>query len=86
MGPVRYIFDRIDGKHFELELAEYAVEDDSKDYFPLSVGNRWVYRWLYYWPLDERYIFRDCYEVGAKRRNVYYIDHCGYAYNINAAS
>jgi hypothetical protein len=80
VGPVRYIFDRIDGKHFELELAEYAVKDESKDYFPLSVGNRWVYRWLYYWPLDERYIFRDCYEVGEKRRNVYYVDHCGYAY------
>lgn len=80
VGPVRYIFDRIDGERFELELAEYAVGDDRKDYFPLSVGNRWVYRWLYYWPLNERYIFRDRYEVGEKRRNVYYIDHCGYAY------
>lgn len=77
VGPVKFMFDRADGVHVHMELAEYSVEDESDDYFPLSVGNRWIYRWI---GLDERYVAKDCYEVPVQKDNVYYVDHYAYAY------
>jgi predicted DNA-binding protein YlxM (UPF0122 family) len=77
VGPVKFIFDRTDGVHVHMELAEYSIEDEGDDYFPLSVGNRWIYHWP---GLDERYIAKDHYEVAVQKDNVYYIDHYAYAY------
>ena len=77
VGPVKFTFDRADGVHAHIELTEYHVEDGGDDYFPLSVGNRWVY----WWPgLDERYVAKACYEVAFRKHSRYYIDHYSYAY------
>lgn len=77
VGPVKFIFDRADGVPVHIELTEYSVADGGDDYFPLSVGYKWVYRWT---GLDKRYISKDYYEVAVQKDNIYYLDHhaCSY--------
>ncbi|MDQ1316974.1 MAG: polymerase sigma factor [Candidatus Poribacteria bacterium] len=54
VGPVKFIFDTGDGVHIHIKLAEYEIKESPKsDYFPLSVGNKWTYRWC---GIDERYV------------------------------
>lgn len=77
VGPVKFVFDKADGVPVHIELTEYSVEDGRDDYFPLSVGNKWVYRWT---GLDERYISRDYHEVAVQKSNIYYLDHHAYSY------
>ena len=77
MGPVKFIFDTGDGVHIHIELAKYSVKDGGSDYFPLSVGNRWIYRWC---GIDERYVTKEYYEVAGERDRLCYIDHYAYAY------
>ncbi|MFC1713810.1 sigma-70 family RNA polymerase sigma factor [Candidatus Poribacteria bacterium] len=77
VGPVKLIFNRADGITAHIELTEYSVEDVGDDYFPLSVGNKWTYRWI---GLDERYISKDYYEVAVQKGNIYYLDHHAYSY------
>ena len=76
VGPVRF-FDTALGVHVHIELAEYSVKDGGEDYFPLSLGNRWVYRWR---DVDERYVTKSSYEVSVQKNDMYYIDHYAYAY------
>lgn len=77
VGLVKFVFDRAGGVYVHIELAEYSVEGGRGDYFPLSVGNRWVYRWC---DVDERYVAKSSYEVSVQKDNRYYIDHYAYAY------
>jgi RNA polymerase sigma factor (sigma-70 family) len=77
VGPVKLVYNHANGNVTEVELEEYSVVDESDSYFPLSIGNRWVY---YYPSLDQRYVTKDCYEVAVQKGNVYYIDHYGYSY------
>lgn len=77
IGVVKLIFGRANGIYTHAELAEYHIEEESNDYFPLSVGNRWVYCCP---ELDERYIARDSYMVAVQKEDRYYIDHYGYIY------
>ena len=76
VGPVRF-FDTALGVHVNMELTECSVKDGVEDYFPLSLGNRWVYRWC---DVDERYVNKSSYEVTVQKDNRYYIDHYAYAY------
>ena len=77
VGPVKIIFDREDGVHVDMELAEYYVEDGGDDYFPLSIGNRWIY---HSHCAHEGYITKDCCEIAARSGDVYYIDNYAYVY------
>ena len=78
VGPVKLIFDTGDGVHIHIELAEYEIKESQKsDYFPLSVGNKWTYRWC---GIDERYVNKCYYEVAGNNGNIYYLDHYAYAY------
>jgi RNA polymerase sigma-70 factor (ECF subfamily) len=77
VGPVKVIFDREDGIHVDMELAEYYVEDGGDDYFPLSIGNRWIY---HSHCKQEGYITKDCCEVATRSDDVYYIDNYSYVY------
>jgi RNA polymerase sigma-70 factor (ECF subfamily) len=77
VGPVKLIFDREDGVHVDMELAEYTVRNGGGDYFPLSIGNRWIY---HSHCAHEGYITRDCCEVAARSGDVYYIDNYAYVY------
>lgn len=77
VGPIKFIFDRADGVHLDMELSEYHIEDGNSDYFPLEVGNKWLYRWC---GIDERYVTKCSYEVGYQDGNKYYLDHYAYAY------
>jgi RNA polymerase sigma-70 factor (ECF subfamily) len=77
VGPVKFLFDLVDGFRAHRELAEYHVEGGGDDYFPLSIGNRWIYRWP---GMDERYVAKEYYEVAFQKDSKYYIDHYTYAY------
>jgi len=77
VGPVKLIFDREDGIHVDMELAEYYVKDGGDDHFPLSIGNRWIY---HSHCAHEGYITKDCCEVAARSGDVYYIDNYAYVY------
>lgn len=77
VGPVKIIFDREDGIYVDMELAEYTVRNGGNDYFPLSIGNRWIY---HSHCAHEGYITKDCCEVAARSGNVYYIDNYAYVY------
>jgi len=77
VGPVKFIFDRADGVHLDMELSEYYVKEGNSDYFPLSVGNKWLYRWC---EADERYVTKCSYEVGYQDGSKYYLDNYAYAY------
>jgi len=89
VGPVKFIFDTVrtaNDIHLHMELAEYSVKDGNGSYFPLAVGNRWVYRWC---DVDERYVAKASYKVAIKKDygfyedqkgDRFYIDHHAYAY------
>ena len=53
------------------------ASDGGADYFPMSIGNRWIYRRP---GMDERYVAKECYEVAFQKDSKYYIDHYTYAY------
>ncbi len=75
VGPVKFMFDRADDVHEHIELAEYSVKNGNGDYFPISVGNRWVHRWC---GVDERYVTKSCHEVAVQEGDKYYIDAYSY--------
>lgn len=77
VGPVKIALDRADGIHLETELAEYFVRNGDNDYYPISLGNIWMYNCTSF---DKRYIVRDYCKVGAQQGDVYYVDHGLYAY------
>ncbi|MFC1715178.1 sigma-70 family RNA polymerase sigma factor [Candidatus Poribacteria bacterium] len=86
VGPVKFIFDAANGVHLHMELAEYSVKNGASSYFPLAVGNRWIYHWC---DVDERYVAQASYEVAVKKDDGFYedqkgdrfyIDHYAYAY------
>ncbi len=77
VGPVKIMFDREDGIHMDMELAEYTIKNGGDDYFPLSIGNRWIY---HSHCAHEGYITKDCCEVATRSGDVYYIDNYAYVY------
>ena len=53
------------------------IKDGGSDYFPLSVGNKWIYRWC---GIDERYATKSYYEVAGQKDDVFYLDNYTYTY------
>jgi RNA polymerase sigma-70 factor (ECF subfamily) len=76
VGLVKASFIRYDGALAIAQLTEYEVSDGKEDYFPLTIGNKWVYEWA-----DKEGVFpsTDVLEVTGMDNNQYYVSHYYYA-------
>jgi len=66
-------------------LAEFSVEEESRDWWPLAVGNRWSYVRENLNPED----FAGAHTLEVRYRDeeeIYYLSHCEYGYLIGAAA
>jgi len=46
VGLVRLLYQHKNGCVTDIQLVEYETTELSKDYFPLSLNNRWHYKWV----------------------------------------
>jgi len=77
VGLVKSTFVRRNGTVGIAQLKEYTLSDDnSKDYFPLAIGNKWFYEWA---DKDGFFPTTDVYEVVEMDNSRYYLSHYYYA-------
>jgi hypothetical protein len=76
VGLVKSTFVRRDGAIAIAQLTSCTVSHGSEDYFPLTVGSKWVYEWA-----DKEGTFpsTDVFEVIGKDDDHYYVSHYYYA-------
>ena len=76
VGLVKSTFIRRDGAVGIAQLVSYTLSESNKDYFPLVLGNKWVYEWA-----DKDGVFpsTDVYQVTGIKNNNYYVSHYFYA-------
>jgi len=66
-------------------LAEFGLEGESRDWFPLAMGNRWVY-------VRENLVgeeFVGAHTLGVRyldEKEIYYLSHCAYGYPVGKAA
>ena len=80
VGLVKSIFVRRDDAIGMAQLTDYTISDDNEDYFPLALGNKWVYEWA-----NKEGMFHStdvCEVTGIKSRH-YYVSH--YYYTLKQA-
>lgn len=66
-------------------LAEFSLEEESRDWFPLAMGNRWVY--VRENLVGEDYSGAHTLEVRyLDEKEIYYLSHCAYGYLVGKAA
>lgn len=66
-----------DGKEATIQLQDYHIEEPSKDYLPLAIGNTWTYGWA---GVPEEYVAREKYRVYANQNDLWYLENWNYVY------
>jgi len=67
-------------RSFALALKDYTVQQETQDYLPLAIGNRWMYERE---DLDEQeYVSQRVLQVRRSDENgMYYLSHYGYVHH-----
>ena len=83
MGIVRLRVEREKERlwrSFALALKDYTVQQETQDYLPLAIGNRWMYERE---DLDEQeYVSQRVLQVRRSDENgMYYLSHYGYVHH-----
>ena len=75
IGLVKSSFVRRDSAVAIAQLTSYQISGDSKSYFPLEIGNKWIYEWS---DEDGKFSPTDMYEVTRMDGQNYYVSHYFY--------
>ena len=66
-----------DGLEAVLQLQDYEIGEESSNFLPLAIGNRWEYGWS---GVPTEYMAKEAYRVTAQEGNRWYVEHHAYAY------
>ena len=76
VGLVQSHIRHDDGLEATLQLQTYEIREDSRDFLPFAIGNRWEYGWQ---GLPAEYAAKEAYHVTAQDRSRWYVEHYAYA-------
>ena len=77
IGLVQLHVRHNDGLEATLQLQAFKVGEESRDWLPLAVGNRWEYGWA---DVPAEYAAKEVYQVTAQKEDRWYVEHYAYAY------
>jgi RNA polymerase sigma factor (sigma-70 family) len=80
VGLVQLHVERGDGSSALIQLCEYSIEEKSRDYLPLAIGNAWSYSWTGAAP---EWVAKESFQVREHDGDKWYLEHIRYVYKIS---